>query len=213
MPTVAGVLLPPYPSGVFRHPILTEAWTYQNGGQWDWWAGPFVLAEFEEGHARAALRHLDQILDRVAAAGGLYEWTSRDGEGRGSPEYAGSAAAIGQALVEGAFGVSLRHDSLDILPRVCDASASIELREPTTGTSVSYSCEPTPTGVRVAYATERAAPGRLCVLLPTGRGAGEARLGPEAVPVVARETGLDRYACVRTEWGRGELSLAFDPAP
>ena len=51
--TIGGVLLPPYPAGFFQHPILREPFTYQNGGQWDWWAGRFVLAEFERGHAVA----------------------------------------------------------------------------------------------------------------------------------------------------------------
>ena len=105
--TIGGVLLPPYPAGFFKHPILREPYTYQNGGQWDWWAGRFVLAEFERGHAVRAMEHLRALAARAVAAGGLHEWSTRDGQGRGSPRYAGSAAALGAAVLQGLFGLDL----------------------------------------------------------------------------------------------------------
>ena len=77
--TVAGTLLPPYPAGFFRHPILREPYTYQNGGQWDWFAARLIQAEFEQGHAAAARRQLGEIAARVTRAGGLREWYTRDG--------------------------------------------------------------------------------------------------------------------------------------
>ena len=37
--------LPAVPTDFFQHPILREAGSYQNGGQWDWFAGPEHDAE------------------------------------------------------------------------------------------------------------------------------------------------------------------------
>ena len=105
--TIGGVLLPPYPAGFFKHPMLSEPFRYQNGGQWDWWAGRFVLAEFERGHAARAMEHLRALAGRAIAAGGLHEWSTRDGKGQGSPRYAGSAAALGTAVLQGVFGLDL----------------------------------------------------------------------------------------------------------
>jgi hypothetical protein len=210
--TVASVLLPPYPRGFFLHPALREEYGYQNGGQWDWWAGPYVRAEFEQGHARGALAHLTRILDRVRRAGGLFEWSTRNGRGRGSPMYAGSAAALGTALVEGTFGIDLRDDRLEIRTRACEAASAVELREPATHRRVAYRCGPAAGGVSLRYETERVPPGRLCVLLPPGRGLrGAARLDGRIVPVVTEAPGEDQYGCVDTEWGRGELSLLLAP--
>ena len=207
VPTIAGVLLPPYPTGFFRHPILTEAWTYQNGGQWDWWAGPFLIAEFREGHARTARTHLAQILERVEATGGLFEWSTREGEGRGSPEYAGSAASLGAAIVEGLFGVSLRADRLDIRARGCADSASIDLTEPETGSRVLYRCEEKPAEVALGFETDGVAPGRLCVLLPEGGEAVALELDGAGVPFTIETVAHDAYACVDTTWGRQQLSV------
>lgn len=83
--TIAGVLLPPFPDGFFKHPAISGQWQYQNGGQWDWFAGRLVLAEFERGHSERATAQLSAIARRAARAGGLYEWNSRTGEAGGAP--------------------------------------------------------------------------------------------------------------------------------
>src|SRR5699024_6851834 len=71
--TISGVLLPPYPAGFFKHPILREPFTYQNGGQWDWWGGRLVRAEFERGRAEKAFTDLQALAARAAALGGVFE--------------------------------------------------------------------------------------------------------------------------------------------
>jgi hypothetical protein len=42
--TIGCVLYPPYPEGFFANPIMDEEHEYQNGGQWDWFAGRLILA-------------------------------------------------------------------------------------------------------------------------------------------------------------------------
>jgi len=34
--TISGTLLPYYPKGFFKHPMIDDFYEYQNGGQWDW---------------------------------------------------------------------------------------------------------------------------------------------------------------------------------
>ena len=126
------------PPASSSHPILREPFTYQNGGQWDWWAGRFVLAEFERGHAVRAMEHLRALAARAVAAGGLHEWSTRDGQGRGSPRYAGSAAALGTAVLQGLFGLDLGKSGLALHVRLGARSGEVRAHEPATGTTVAY---------------------------------------------------------------------------
>ncbi len=188
------VLLPPFPSGAFLHPAMREPWSYQNGGAWDWFAGRFVLAEFAAGHSRLARGHLAGIARRVQSAGGLFEWYTRDGIGRGSGRYAGSAAALGQAVIEGLFGVDLRDGRLELDLRL-DRSGALRLHEPATNRSVDlrYRVEPQ----RLVLDVEtNAIVGRIAVLLPRGKRVAEARIGEAPIAFTTEAVGDDVFAVV-----------------
>jgi hypothetical protein len=210
--TIGGVLLPPYPAGFFKHPILREPYTYQNGGQWDWWAGRFVLAEFERGHAVRAMEHLRALAARAVAAGGLHEWSTRDGQGRGSPRYAGSAAALGAAVLQGLFGLDLGPGGLVLHVRLGGRSGEVNAHEPATGTTVAYRQTYDARARVLALSFESSAPGtgRLEILLPPGATPVSLRVDgrPRALPVV-RTLGEDRYAVVKTDWKPHALELAL----
>ncbi len=103
--TLSGVLIPPYPQNFFRHEQVRDPWTYQNGGQWDWFGGRLVKAMFQRG-APGALRALEAMAEKNLSHGGFFEWDTPRGEARGSPNFAGAAAVLGSAVVEGLFGVS-----------------------------------------------------------------------------------------------------------
>ena len=207
--TVAAVLLPPFPAGFFKHPMQREEWSYQNGGQWDWWAGRFLLAEFQQGHSEAALRQLLEIARRVAASGGLYEWCTLSGEGRGSPRYAGSAGALAGALYQGLFGIDSRADGLALTVRLGSAPGSVRVHEPALGRRLAYTYRYEP-GTRTARLTfESNAPGTGTLRL---------RLPGEAVPVRAlldghdveasvETLGRDVYLALTTDWGRHHLEV------
>ena len=208
--TIGGVLLPPYPAGFFKHPILREPFTYQNGGQWDWWAGRFVLAEFERGHAVRAMEHLRALAARATAAGGLHEWSTRDGKGQGSPRYAGSAAALGTAVLQGVFGLDLTKSGLALHVRLGARSGEVRAHEPATGTTVAYRQAYDATARRIALSFESNAPGtgRLEILLPPGTTPGTFRLDGRTRPLpVVRTVGEDRYAVVTTDWKPHTLEL------
>lgn len=208
--TIGGVLLPPYPAGLFRHAILREPFTYQNGGQWDWWAGRFVLAEFERGRSARAFAHLRALAARAVARGGLHEWTTRDGHGRGSPRYAGSAAALGTAVLRGLFGIDLDADRLALHVRLGARSGEIRAQQPATGARVAYrqQYDTRARSLRLRFESTVGGTGTLAILLPPGTAPVRLRVDgrPRPLPEV-RAVGDDRYAVVPTDWSPHELEL------
>jgi len=210
--TIGGVLLPPYPAGFFRHPILREPFTYQNGGQWDWWAGRFVLAEFEGGQAVRAMEHLRELAARAVAAGGLHEWSDRNGRGRGSARYAGSAGALGAAVLQGLFGLDLRSDGLTLHVRLGGRSGEVRAHEPASGTTIAYRQAFDAATGRLTLDFESNAPGtgRVEILLPPGMTPLSALMdGKTRTLPGVRTVGEDRYAVVETDWGKHTLALAL----
>ncbi len=136
--TISGSLLPPYPAGFFKHPALDESYEYQNGGQWDWFGGKLVLAMFESGFSRVAREKLIEIARKNIANGGLYEWDTKDGQGRGSDYYSGSAGSLARALVEGYLGVRISALHLELSPRLGLDSARAHIYLPAAGRFVAY---------------------------------------------------------------------------
>jgi hypothetical protein len=207
--TVAGVLLPPYPRGFFKHPIQSDEFTYQNGGQWDWWAGRFLLAGFVRGNAGPASRQLREIARRVQEAGGLYEWYTREGKGRGSARYAGSAGALAGAVFAGLFGLDSRADGLAITVRLGAEPGAVRAYEPALDRYVvyRYSFDGRTRVARLRYESNAPGFGRLALLLPAGAAAQELLLDGRAVPFTGEAVGRDRYAVLRTDWQPHRLEL------
>ncbi|PYQ15670.1 MAG: hypothetical protein DMF80_08205 [Acidobacteria bacterium] len=211
--TVAGTLLPPYPRGVFRHPILREPYTYQNGGQWDWFGGRLVQAEFERGHAGLARRQLGQIAGRAVRSGGMREWATRDGAGRGSAAYAGSAGALGAALIAGLFGVDLHDGRLDLTVRLAEEEGELRLAEPATGTAVACSSDYDARSgtLRVRYSSGARRPGILRVRLPERMRPASTTLDGRPVPGRVEAVGEDAYVRLTTSAGDHELRVQLTP--
>jgi hypothetical protein len=136
--TISGSFLPPYPAGFFKHPALDETYEYQNGGQWDWFGGRLVLAMFESGFSREARENLLEIARKDIANGGLYEWDTKEGLGRGSDFYSGSAGSLARALVEGYFGIRISKHDLEISPRLGLDNARVHIHLPAAGRFVAY---------------------------------------------------------------------------
>ncbi len=131
--TVSGSLLPPYPSGFFKHPAMDDPYEYQNGGQWDWFGGRLVLAMFENGFSAVAREKLIEIAAKNIRNGGLFEWDTKEGSGRGSDYYAGSAGSLARALYEGYFGIKLSEKSLDLEPKLGGDEGHVHIDIPSSG--------------------------------------------------------------------------------
>ncbi|MBF0524171.1 MAG: hypothetical protein HQK56_03635 [Deltaproteobacteria bacterium] len=147
--TIGAVLLPPFPDNTFKHPIVTKQFSYQNGGQWDWFAGRFVLGLFQNGFEKEATEELVAIAKKDLHNMGFYEWETPPGEGRGSEDYSGSAAVVGQAVIEGLFGVQSNPKGWEVTIRLGPHEGEIRVYKPATKQSIYYHYKPGSRGLEL----------------------------------------------------------------
>jgi hypothetical protein len=193
--TISTVLVPPYSAGVFQHPAMREPFEYQNGGQWDWWGGALVEAEFERGHSALARLHLDQIVSRTLRAGpGLHEWYGQDGRPRGSATYAASAASIHNAVVKGLLGVSRSSAGYSVVMRAGETVLPFEV--PQRAGAVRLIVSQTVTARAIELSVQANTPiAEVCSVLPQGSVAEDLRARDMAVPQRVRRIGNDTLVC------------------
>jgi hypothetical protein len=99
--TVSFTLIPPYPRGFFPHPLLTNPWSYQNGGQWDWIGARVVKALFLRGFKNEAEKYLLEIVRKNLDRFNINEWEDRGGSPQGADFYVGAAGLIGESIFLG----------------------------------------------------------------------------------------------------------------
>lgn len=207
MSTIAGTLLPAYPSGRFKHPSVSEEYVYQNGGQWDWFGGRFLLAEFERGYSQRAFRDLIEIARKSANNHGLYEWHTRSGEGKGSANYAGSAGVLGRDVFQGLFGIYLSQSTLSLRIRLGDQSGQVHLYEPATDHYVAYNYCHEPGAIRLNYESNVPGSGQLHLLLPPNQRAAEAQVDGKNIEFQTETIGEDVYLVLDSDWKAHELRV------
>lgn len=139
---------------------------YQNGALWDWWAGRQVSAEFWSGYRALARDHLLEIArDWASHPGSVREWESPWKDRTGQDQaYAGAAAVVGQAIVDGLFGISLANREVRLTPRLDDLSGGVRVYEPATDTYVAYEYAAADRSETIQYGTN--SPTALAVRLP-----------------------------------------------
>jgi len=108
--TVSFTLLPPFPENFFSHPLLRAPWSYQNGGEWDWIGGRLISALYQAGFRTEADKYLQEIAVKNLAEMNIFEWSDRGGGGQGASFYAGAAGVLGEAILQGHFGL---HEDFD----------------------------------------------------------------------------------------------------
>ncbi len=211
--TIAGVALPPFPRGFFKHPAVNDEYRYQNGGQWDWFAGRLLLAEFEHGAAGRAAEQLVPIAQKALANKGMFEWHTRDGKGMGSPNYLGSAGALGGALFQGLFGVYLRSDSLNLKTRLRQTGARLNLYQPATGQYVRYvyQYDAASRTVKLTFESNTPGSGKICALLPRELKSSRLLVDAAAVPFHNEIVGEDSYMCFVSDWHRHVAEFQLSP--
>lgn len=151
--SISGTLLPPYPKNFFKHPLLNDAYDYQNGGQWDWFGGRFIHALFENGYCTIGREKLIEVIQKNIKNRGFFEWDNKEGVGKGSDYFAGSAGSLGKAIFEGYFGIRLERNSLSIEPKLGRDSAKIHVYQPSNDLFVAYeyNFEPGENGLSFNY--------------------------------------------------------------
>jgi len=166
--TLSGTLLPPYPKGFFKHPLVDDPYEYQNGGQWDWFGGRLVYAMFEQGFSLLAKEKLTEILRKNTANRGFFEWDNKEGIGLGSDYYCGSAGSLGKAVLEGYLGIKLRRDSLDLEPKIGKDSVKVHVYQPANDIFVAYeyNFDPIEKKIVMRYNSNFPKKGRIKILSP-----------------------------------------------
>ena len=219
-PLQAGaVLLPPYPAGLFQHPQVDEPYEYQNGGQWDWFGGLLVLALYRNGYSRQATDDLLRLARKDLANGGLFEWDDREGRGRGSDRYSGSAGSLARALFEGYFGISLGRDSLSLEPRLGTDASRVHVYIPSADMFAAYDYRPGADGrsLRFDYGSDFRGRGRVRIRLPWASPASESlrrtasdyEVRLDGVPAVFQLTRVneDEYIGLETDFRDHRLTI------
>jgi hypothetical protein len=136
--TISGTLLPPYPKGTFRHPLMDDPYEYQNGAQWDWFGGRLITAMFENGFSQTAKDRLLEIAEKNRTNRGFFEWDTRDGVGMGSDYFGGSAGILGRTIIEGYFGINLTLESAVLSPRLGQDPGKIHVYVPALKKYIAY---------------------------------------------------------------------------
>jgi len=93
--TIGLTMYPAYPLGYFHNKQMTAPYTYQNGGDWDWFGGRMVQDLIDEGDIADAYREIRPMVDRAVRVNGFYEWWTPDNQPRGSAGFRGSAGVLG----------------------------------------------------------------------------------------------------------------------
>jgi glycogen debranching enzyme len=218
MSTIGGTLLPPYPKKFFKHPMMDDPYEYQNGGQWDWFAGRIVYAMFEHGFSRQAREKLLEIAKKDVANRGLYEWDSPDGTGRGSAFYSGSAGSLAKALFEGYFGLKIAKGSLGFEPKLGADSASVHIYIPASDLFAAYvyQYDGRNGNIILHYNSNFSGRGKIKVLMPDpgpGRISGKkidklsVRRDGTRIPFVQSEAGQDRFVVIETDFQNHVLEI------
>jgi hypothetical protein len=216
--TISGVLLPPYPPKTFAHPMVDEPFEYQNGGQWDWFGGKLLLAMYREGAAEMATSELLAVARKDIRNGGLFEWDTPDGMGRGSARFSGSAGSLARALIEGYFGITIDASGLALTPRLGTDAGAIHVFLPAAGRYVGYDYvfNDETRSLTMTYASAWAETGTLRILWPARGKTGQAMSLPErfdvrrdgrVIPYSMETIGGDTYIRVATDWRRHELHI------
>jgi hypothetical protein len=217
--TVSGSLLPPYPAGFFLHPAVDEPYEYQNGGQWDWFGGRLILAMFENGFSAAAREKLIEVAAKNIRNGGFFEWDTKDGGGRGSEDYAGSAGSLARALYEGYFGFKLGEKNLDLEPKLGGDEGRARFLIPSSGLFASLDYRPFKSERKILFRYESnfAGRGKVRMLVPwaffdiSGRGEDHKKLDVRRdglrVPFHLEKRRQDAFVVIDTDFKDHTLEI------
>jgi Mannosylglycerate hydrolase MGH1-like glycoside hydrolase domain len=219
--SISGSLLPPYPAGFFRHPAMDEPYEYQNGGQWDWFGGRLIMAMFDNGFSAQAREKLIEIAQKDVRNGGLFEWDTKDGAGRGSDDYAGSAGSLARALYEGYFGFKLEERSLVLEPKLGADDARTRLDLPSSGLVLSYEnrTQRPENKIVFSYESNYSGPAEVHLLVPwaffgaadrdTGKKDLEVRKDGVSCPFRWLSRNQDDFIVLDTDLGKHSLEVAL----
>jgi len=170
---------------------------------------------FEHGFSREAKQKLIEIARKNIANGGLFEWDTKDGSGRGSDFFSGSAGSLGKALFEGYLGIKLSKDSLALEPRLGRDQARVRIYIPATDIFVAYSYGfiPKERKIRFEYNSNFAGWGTIKILNPwtTEEISGPlvVRKDGQEVMFQKKKVHRDEYVVIESDFGKHTLEIGY----
>jgi hypothetical protein len=202
---------PPYNNW---YQVEMDQGTYQNGALWDWWAGRQISAEFWSGYWGLARAHLQMVAaDWATHPGQVREWESPSLKRTGADQaYAGAAAVMGQAVIDGLFGIHLVGKELSITPRLEASSGGVHVYEPSTDAYVAYEYSALERSEVISYGSN--SPTALSLHLQVRwRGDTRARLdGKDWLPVSYQRVGQELVGTVVVPSGVHKVELEEVPS-
>lgn len=212
--TISGTLLPPYPAGTFRHPLIDSPYEYQNGGQWDWFGGRLILAMFRNGFSTEARKKLEEIINKNLKNKTFFEWDDKMGTGRGSEDFCGSAGAMARALIEGYLGINLNKSSLILTPRLAEESVKVNLYIPASDRFVAYDYifDPEENSITFSFNSNIQGEGEVKLLLPEcwqkDTECLQVNLDGKSIPYKIITITQDTYLAVFTDFQKKTLKIS-----
>ncbi len=183
--------------------------SYQNGAIWDWWGGRQISAEFWSGYWQMARDHLGMVArDWATHPGQVREWESPSLSRTGADQaYAGAAAVMGQAVVQGLFGVSMHGQVVSVTPRLDDQNGGVRVYEPALDLYVAYEYQATGLGETLQYGSNSST--ALSIHLPVRwHGDTRARIdGKDWLPITYQRVGPVPLATVVVPSGQHKVEL------
>jgi len=165
--TISGTVLPAYPANTFVHPAISNEYSYQNGGQWDWFGARLISAMFLY-DGDLANEKLLEITSKISNNHCINEWEELDGTPKGSENYAGAAGVIANAIVTGRYGINWEKDLIEINPSVGFNGGSIALTDSATGNKLRYTYSVTSDEILLDYETDQT--GKVIIKIPVSEG-------------------------------------------
>lgn len=207
-------LYPSYPAGFFAT-VQRNRGEYQNGGLWDSWAGVQIAAEFQSGFSDIALGHLYQVAaDWAQHANVIWEWTlPKSSAGQGAKSFATAAGAVGNAIIDGLYGVSLTRDGAHIEPRLGVHNGSVRVYQSASDRYVAYSYTYKTEAITLRYGTNATGDVTLRVLIPAGRLPQTVRIGNSDVTPRRETVNDDLYAVFKGPVGSNVVTITLTAVP
>ncbi len=211
-PKVGLTLQPPYDG--WRESQMSPR-VYQNGAIWDWWGGRQITGEFRSGYLQVALEHLVGVAgDWASHPGQVREWESPWLNRTGLDQsYAGAASVMGQAVIEGLFGVQLGPTEVNLTPRLGPRSGSVRAYEPGSDVYAAYRFEPSDEKVTLTYGSNVKGPVRIHLALPWEDDFRISLDDPDYLLVGEEDVGLERYAVILAPSGIHRLEVTRGSSP
>jgi hypothetical protein len=187
---------------------------YQNGGIWDWWGGVQIKTEFLKGFAREGTDHLLQVAnDWHEHPGNIIEWQSSTDPGHheGSHYYSAAAGTMGDAIIEGFFGIELNGGGLILQPRLGLTDGFIRVYQPVTDRYAAYRYDWDQDVVKFDYGTNAGEPVLLRVATLRPEQVLEVTLDGQPAGFNTEAVGNDTYVVVSGPTGQHSLGIVTGP--